>query len=106
MKPGDRGEGTHILACQRVKVAECPARIPPRYYERNLEQNQQISSCCRHPEDHDVEAWYSSEADAAKGVPDIYIFHCTCGRKHRVFCVGGNNVATGEKDRRPFWEIR
>jgi hypothetical protein len=88
----------HSLACERVKVAKCPARLPTKYFEA-LEHNQLISSCCRHPENHDVEAWYSSEAEAAKGVPDIYKFHCTCGRVHTRFCCGGG-------DTRPYWEVR
>ena len=88
----------HVLACQRMKVADVPVKIPVKYFEV-LEQNQLIRSCCRHPEEHDIEAFFSSEEQAATGLPDIYIFHCTCGRKHRRFCVGGG-------DARPFWEVR
>lgn len=103
-----------IEACRRVKVKERPGfpgilwaggvAIAPKWIEA-LEQNQQIASCCRHPENHDISAWYSSEADRAKGVPDIYIFHCTCGRAHRRFCVGGSNRETGV-GLRPFWDAR
>jgi hypothetical protein len=88
----------HVIACERVKVADCPAKLPIKYIEA-LEHNQKIDSCCRHPENHDISAWYSSEAEAAKGVPDIYKFHCTCGRTHVRFCMGGG-------DKRPYWEIR
>ena len=66
----------HILACPRVKVASCPARLPAKYIE-NLEQNQLIESCCRHPENHEVEAWFSCEDERPKGTPDIYKFYCT-----------------------------
>jgi hypothetical protein len=86
-----------IEACPQVPVAKCPARVPQKFIEA-LEHNQRIASCCRHPENHDISAWYSSEADRAKGVPDIYVFHCTCGRVHRRFMLGGG--------KRPFWEIR
>ncbi len=86
---------SHVLACERVKVADCPARIPDAYIE-TLEHNQKISSCCRHPENHEISAWYSNEAET---VPDIYKFHCTCGRTHVRFCVGGG-------DSRPYWEVR
>jgi hypothetical protein len=87
---------TQVPACPRVKVADLPQGfIPPRLYERNLEQNQQIASCCRHPENHEVEARKSHPDEKA---PDIYIFHCNgCGRKHRVFCVGVG-------DERPMWD--
>lgn len=94
------------------------ARLPLRWAEA-LEQNQQIASCCRHPENHEISAWYSSDAERAKGVPDIYIFHCPCGRVHRRFCVGGNPMtkdgeidyralaAIGrEEEKRPVWEVR
>jgi hypothetical protein len=93
-----------IAACVRVPVARCPARIPPRMLEP-MEHNQQINSCCRHPENHDISAWYTSAEDAAKGIPDVYVFHCTCGRVHRQFHVGGSDRATGN-GMRPFWEIR
>lgn len=113
-------------ACPRVKVKNpAPnvwtaggARIPLKYAEA-LEQNQQIASCCRHPENHDISAWYSSEKERATGKPDIYVFHCPCGRVHRRFCVGGNPMtpdgeidyaalaAVGrEPEMRPFWEVR
>ena len=89
----------HILACKRVKVAECPARLPDKYFGA-LEQNQLIASCCRHPENHEVEAWFSCEEERQKGTPDIYKFFCDqCGRTHVRFCVGGG-------DSRPFWEVR
>jgi hypothetical protein len=126
LKVGDVSFGTlteegHILACPRVKARLIQSLMPPKWFAM-LEQNQQLASCCRHPEDHDIEAWYSSPDDAAKGIPDIYIFHCTCGRQHRRFIVGGKHgFKTGllgeiEKDAdgkpihytelRPKWEVR
>ena len=96
----------HILACKRMKVAGLMRLLPARYIEA-LEQNQKIASCCRHPENHDIEAWFSCEAERAKGVPDIYKFICDgCGRTHVRFCLGGNHPGTGEKDNRPFWDVR
>lgn len=99
-------KGTHVHACPRVKVSECKAKIPTHFFER-LEQNQKLKSCCRHPENHDIEAFYTSPNWKNKltpdgyheplgGVPDVYIFHCTCGYKHRIFMVGQN-------DYRPVW---
>ena len=86
---------SHKLACKRYPVAKLANLIPVKYIEA-LEQNQKISSCCRHPENHEVEAFYSSESET---VPDIYKFHCPCGRTHVRFCVGGGDV-------RPFWDVR
>lgn len=88
----------HVLACPKYAVSKLAHLLPVKYTEA-LEQNQQLASCCRHPENHEVEAWFSCEEEKEKGVPDIYIFHCTCGRKHRRFCVG-------QGDQRPFWEVR
>lgn len=87
---------THVLACPRRPVAKFPPGFFPAKYIEALEQNQQIASCCRHPENHEIEAFKSNENEA---VPDIYIFHCVCGRKHRRFCVGGG-------DARPVWDVR
>jgi hypothetical protein len=85
---------TTVLACPRYPVAKLGGLIPTKFKEA-LEQNQQISSCCRHPENHDIEAFKSKPEEKA---PDIYIFHCTCGRRHRRFCIGGGDV-------RPVWEV-
>ena len=95
------------LACPPRPVAKLGNLIPTKYIE-GLEQNQKIASCCRHPENHTIEAWYSSDEDRDRGVPDIYIFTCTCGRKHRRFCVGGSEGAgpNAPLELRPFWEVR
>lgn len=86
----------HVLACPRHPVAKLPPGLIPLKYIEALEQNQKIAHCCRHPENHDIEAWFSCETET---MPDIYIFHCTCGRRHVRFCVGG-------RDSRPFWDVR
>lgn len=83
---------TQVPGFRRVKVSEVAEVIPQRYFEA-LEHNQQIASCCRHPENHEIEALKSNPDEPA---PDIYIFHCQCGRKHRRFCVG-------QTDTRPVW---
>lgn len=85
----------HILACPRTPVAKIVNLIPPKFIEA-LEHNQKIASCCRHPEHHEIEAWYSSEEQVLDREPNIYKFICTCGRTHARFCVGHD-------DRRPFW---
>jgi len=95
--PEDR---THRLACKRVKVADCPVKIPLKFIEA-LEQNQKISSCCRHPENHEIVAYSSPTAEKLEDgsqAPDIYIFICTCGKLHRRFMLGGG--------KRPSWDIR
>lgn len=98
----------HHLACPRYPAQKLRDILPVKYFEQ-LEQNQLIASCCRHPENHEIEAWYSSDADRDRGVPDIYIFHCDgCGRQHRRFCVGGSagSGPSAAEERRPFWEVR
>lgn len=84
---------SQVLACPRVKVSDLPPNWLKKKHIEYLEQNQLISGCCRHPENHEVEAWRSHPDEP---VADIYIFHCTCGRKHRFFCVGLD-------DERPMW---
>lgn len=85
---------TQVAACPRVKVADLPDGFLKQNHIEALEHNQLIASCCRHPENHEVEARRSHPDEPA---PDIYVFHCTCGRKHRFFCVG-------RTDRRPMWD--
>lgn len=86
---------TQVQACPRVKVADLPVGHLKQKHIEHLEQNQKIASCCRHPENHEVEALKSHPNEA---FPDIYIFHCNCGRKHRFFCVGNTDPD------RPFWD--
>lgn len=81
------GEG-HVLACPRRPVADLMGILPIRFIETQ-EHNQQISSCCRHPENHDIEGWFSNAEEEQRGTPDIYILHCTCGRRHIRFMCGG-----------------
>jgi hypothetical protein len=85
-----------IAACPRRPVAKLPPGLIPSKFFETLEQNQQIASCCRHPEHHEIEALRSS---ADEPLPDIYVFHCSCGRQHRRFMIGGG-------DERPFWDVR
>ena len=91
---GQVGEG-HRLACPRYPVAKLMDLLPEKYITE-LERNQKIASCCRHPENHLIEAWYSSPTET---VPDIYKNICSCGRVHVRFCVGNGDV-------RPFWSVR
>lgn len=86
---------TQVVACPRVRVADLPEGHLKQKHIDKLEQNQKISSCCRHPENHDVEAFKSHPDEQA---PDTYIFHCTCGKKHRFFCVGMTDP------HRPTWD--
>ncbi len=86
---------TQVQACPRVKVADLPEGFLKQNHIEALEHNQQIASCCRHPETHEVEALKSHPDEPA---PDIYVFHCTCGRRHRFFCVGQTD------DKRPAWD--
>lgn len=86
---------TTTQSCPRRKVSDFPPGwLPARLYEKNLEQNQLLASCCRHPENHEIEGLKSHPDEP---VTDIYIFHCTCGRKHRRFMVGMG-------DERPEWK--
>lgn len=91
---GDGGE--HVLASPKHPVAKFKDGFLKLKWIERLEHDQKIASCCRHPENHEVSAWKSK---ASEPVPDVYIFHCTCGRKHRFFCVGGG-------DERPAWTVR
>lgn len=97
----------HAQACPRYPAEKLRSLLPVRFFEA-LEQNQLLASCCRHPENHDLEAFYSSPVDQERGVPDIYVFHCTCGRKHRRFMVGGSagSGPNAPVEHRPFWAVR
>lgn len=89
---------TQVPACPRVKMSEFPEGfIPAKYYEYNLEQNQLLAHCCRHPENHEIEARKSHPEEQA---PDIYVFHCTCGRRHVRWLLGSADDVP-----RPMWQV-
>lgn len=85
---------TQVPCCPRVRVADLPEGFLKQNHIEAMEHNQLIASCCRHPENHEVEALKTHPAEKA---PDIYVFHCVCGRKHRFLCVGMD-------DERPYWD--
>jgi hypothetical protein len=85
---------TRKLSCPPRKVSDFPEGFLKQRHIEALEQNQKIASCCRHPENHTVEG-YKSHPD--EPCTDIYEFICTCGRRHRFFCVGLEDV-------RPEWK--
>lgn len=99
------GDDTQSPACPRIAVKKVRHLLPDKFLTQ-LELNEKIADCCRRPIEHDIEALYSSRADKARGVPDIYILTCTCGRKHRRFCVGGSMNSGAATEPRPFWTVR
>lgn len=76
---------TRVLVCKRRPVASFAPGLIPRQMMEPMEQNQLLSSCCRHPENHDIEAWKAHPG--LKG-PDQYIFTCTCGKRHVNWLLG------------------
>lgn len=87
---------TQIVVCPRAKVGDFPdGFIPAKFFQKNLEQNQLLAHCCRHPENHEVEARKSHPEEE---MPDIYIFYCTCGRKHVRWLLGVTDDVP-----RPVW---
>jgi hypothetical protein len=111
------------LACPIVPI-ENPApdvfraggALLPLGWIEQQEQNQQIASCCRHPENHSIGAFYSSKRDEDLGVPDIYILFCPCGKTHVKWCMSRPETAgmmvwgaphltsAAAEALRPFWK--
>lgn len=108
-------DSQHILACPRVPVAKIEAQLrkqKPHWFTK-MAENGDLQECCRSLHLHDIEAWFSCEADKNKGIPDIYKVYCkSCERTHAFFCVGGNHPLAKKHsvtarpelyDLRPFW---
>jgi hypothetical protein len=86
---------TAVLSCPRRKMSDFPKGfIAPRLYEKALDHNQQVASCCRQSENHEIEGWKSHPDEKRT---DRYTLICQCGRKHHVLCVGLG-------DERPEWK--
>ena len=101
-------DSQHILACPRLPLDNIMRSHPSaRRFFAKLELHA-TNECCRTSSNIEIEAWYSCPDDQAKGIPDIYKLHCTCGRCHVSFCVGGSRdpVTKEVTHPRPFWEVR
>lgn len=100
-------------ACPKVLIRDLPPGLIPESYFKVIEDNQKqdpdgrlwVQPCCRRIRTNGmIEAWYSSELDRERRIPDIYILTCTdCGRLHRQFCVGGSINSGCYPEYRPFW---
>jgi hypothetical protein len=114
-------DSQHILACPRVPVGKIMHLLKNKMQWLDQIREKAVRECCKHPENHDIEAWYSMQSEKDKGVPDVYKFYCkTCEENgdpacHVKFCVGGNHplakrFSKQERpelfDSRPFWERR
>lgn len=88
---------TQIPFCPKVKVAEFPEGfIPVKWMDGLRRMHNQISPCCSKPENHEIEG---RKSHPDEDVPDIYIFHCTCGKKHVRWLLG-----TTDDVARPVWQ--
>lgn len=94
----DQEASHHFVVCPRSPVSDWLSVLPAKYV-KSLEANETLRPCCRNAVDHEIEAFSTNENDKQRGIPDLYVFHCKCGRKHRRLC-------GGTVDTRPFWEIR
>jgi hypothetical protein len=123
-------DAEHILACTRAPYLQVRAQIERAGKGKWLIYLQQKAkfNCCKNPANLDIEAWYSKQAEADKGAPDVYKFYCrVCeglhnegedrGYCHALFCVGGSHplALQGQVNRndrpdmfdiRPKWDIR
>lgn len=101
-------DSEHVLACPRLPL-ERVLRLAPsalRFFQKL--ENHAPNECCRQVANIEIEAWYSKASEKEKGIPDIYKLHCSCGRCHVSFCVGGSRdpVTSEITHPRPFWESR
>lgn len=94
-------------ACPKVRISALPDGLVPEKYFTAIELSPKpdVEACCRTiRKQGSIEAWYSSPADRARRVPDIYVLTCNeCGRLHRRFCVGGSIGSGAYPEYRPFW---
>jgi len=92
---------TAVPACPPVRMSDLPKGfIPKRFYEKNLEYNQQVASCCRKPENHII---WSEKSHPEEAAPDRYFLRCECGAVHKIF-MAGVGTPGDEDDPRPQWK--
>lgn len=120
-------DSEHILACSRqpyLRVKDIVEGAGKGKWMAML-GGAAVLSCCRDPANYDIEAWWSTAAEKAKGPPDLYKFYCrVCEARVEAgepdergivhdgcckvaFCVGGSHPTDPSKtESRPMWEVR
>jgi hypothetical protein len=101
-------DSEHILACPRLPLERVLRMCPSakRFHDKVV--NNAPNECCHVVGNIEIEAWYSKQTVKDEGIPDVYKLHCSCGRAHVSFCIGGSKdpVTKENTHPRPFWEIR
>jgi len=101
-------DSEHILACPRLPLERVLRMCPSakRFHDRVVANAP--NACCHEVSNIEIDAWFSKESVQQEGIPDVYKLHCSCGRCHVSFCVGGSTdpVSKQVTHPRPFWEVR
>jgi len=72
-----------VVIMEARALLECLDMIPAKYLWAIL-GNEKLNKCCRKPENLTLELRKTQDLPEIT-FPDLYVFGCACGRKHRRF---------------------
>ena len=86
----DQDRPARVTRAQTVTHARRPAKellsMISAKHMAQIADNDKLEVCCRDVFKHEVEF---AKTDPDLPNPDHLVFHCQCGRKHKVFGLGG-----------------
>ncbi|MCC7304762.1 MAG: hypothetical protein IT558_00725 [Alphaproteobacteria bacterium] len=97
--PGDyvySDESRQVVIVPQRSLLECLREIPAHYLYA-ITNNQKLNECCREVENLSLEI--RKTQDIPMDEPDLYVFQCACGRKHRRMLVESGHF--GDPAKRP-----
>ena len=98
-------ESKQVVVAPFRPLIQCLREIPAHYLWDILSNNK-LNECCRAPESLEMEVRKSQDIEMQE--PDLYVFQCGCGRKHRRLLVDslhiGDQEKKPEKIHNPYWK--
>lgn len=74
-------DGVQVIVMKARPLLECMMMIPAKFLWAVI-GNEKLEPCCRKPENLTLELRKTQDLPEIT-FPDLYVFGCECGRKHR-----------------------
>lgn len=80
-EPAKELDGVQVIVMKARPLLECLMMIPAKFLWAVI-GNEKLEPCCRKPENLTLELRKTQDLPEIT-FPDLYVFGCECGRKHR-----------------------
>lgn len=88
-------DGVQVVVMKARPLLECLMMIPAKFLWAII-GNKKLEDCCRQPENLTLELRKTQDLPEIT-YPDLYVFGCECGRKHRRMLCDPGSYGTEKK---------